>query len=123
MMRLKFCFLILLALTACSAQVQTQVNRPDSLNFPDLEFEFPQVAHLTLANGIEVYLREDHDLPLVEITAMVGGGSVFDPPDMTGLSDLFVEGLQTGGAGAYSPEQLEENLDNMAADLAVSSSD
>ncbi|WP_020675784.1 M16 family metallopeptidase [Geopsychrobacter electrodiphilus] len=113
--------LSLLLLTACSMLVRQPV-RPDALTFPKLTFDFPQVEHLTLANGIEVYLLPDHDLPLVEITTLTGGGSIFDPPEMTGLSDLFVESLQTGGAGDRSPLIFQETLENMAADLKVSSS-
>jgi len=113
--------ILLMFLVACSPLVGTPV-RPDALTFPALTFEFPQVEHLTLANGIEIYLLPDHDLPLVEITAIIGGGSIFDPPELTGLSDLFVASLQTGGAGERSPQQFEETLENMAADMTVSSS-
>ncbi len=121
-MRLLLTTTLLLMLTACSASTLPQQVRPDALSFPELEFEFPQVEHLTLDNGIEVYLRSDHDLPLVEMTTMIGGGSIYDPAELTGLSDLFVAGLQTGGAGERSPQELEETLENMAADLAVTSS-
>jgi len=121
-MRLFLQIILLLFLTACSGQLATQQVRPDDLKFPELQFEFPQVEHLTLDNGIEVYLRADHDIPLIEMTCLVGGGSIYDPSELTGLSDLFVEGLQSGGAGERSAQELEEALDNMATDLAVSSS-
>ncbi len=121
-MRVLLSLTLVLMLTACSGQLLPHPLRPDALSYPELQFEFPRVEHLTLDNGIEVYLRADHDIPLVEVTTMVGGGSIFDPADMTGLSDLFVDGLQTGGAGERSPQELEEVLDNMATDLAVSSS-
>jgi zinc protease len=109
-------------LAACSSQLPVQPMRPDALSFPELQFDFPQVERLTLDNGIELYLRTDRDLPLVEMTAMIGGGSIFDPAEMTGLSDLFVDSLRTGGAGDRSAQELEEALDNMAADLSVNSS-
>lgn len=113
---------LMMVLVACSTQVTPQVPRPDATIFPELQFEFPQIERATLDNGIEIYLKEDHDLPLVEVTTMLGGGSIFDPPDKTGLSALFADSLQTGGAGDRSPQQLEETLENMAADLSIGSS-
>lgn len=123
-------YVSLLLLIGCAPQIASQatpelaskVVRPDQLSFPELKFSFPRVERTTLNNGIEVYLKSDHDLPLVEVTVMVGGGSIFDPDDKTGLSSLFVETLQRGGAGDKSPRELEETLENMAADLGVSSS-
>ncbi len=112
----------ILGVTACSPQIFSQVVRPDQLNFPELQFEFPQIKRAALNNGIEIYLKEDHDIPLVEVTIMIGGGSIFDPVGKTGLSSLFAASLQSGGAGERSPQQLEETLDNMAAKLSVSSS-
>ncbi|MCF6178794.1 MAG: insulinase family protein [Geopsychrobacter sp.] len=114
--------ILLLLLVGCSFPPAHQPVRPDALTFPSLKFDFPKVEHVTLANGIEVYLRSDHDIPLIEITSMIGGGSIFDPPDKTGLSALFVKGLQTGGAGEFSPQRFEQTLENMAADLTVTSS-
>jgi zinc protease len=119
-MRLFLTTILLGLLTACSAPLAPL--RPDALQFPELIFDFPRVEQLTLSNGIQVYLRTDHDLPLVEVTGLIGGGSIFDPPNRTGLSELFAESLQTGGAGLRSPRQFEETLENMAADLSVSSS-
>lgn len=120
-MRQFLLLLLVLSLAGCARPVTQSAVRPDQLSFPPLKFEFPIVERATLDNGVEIYLKSDHDLPLVEVTVMVGGGSIFDPPGLTGLSTLFVDSLQTGGAGDYSPQQFEETLDNMAADLAVSS--
>lgn len=125
---IRFCFLLLfLLLSACSlggapsATAPEQV-RPDQLKFPPLEFSFPQVDLARLSNGMRLYLMEDHELPLVEMTLMVEGGTVYDPLDKTGLSELFAAVLETGGAGELSAAELEEELESMAAELAVSSS-
>lgn len=96
--------------------------RPDQLNFPELQFKFPQLDKNQLANGFKIYLKEDHELPLVELTLLIGGGSIQDPLEKTGLSQLFAAALETGGAGAASPADLEAELAAMAAELSVSSS-
>lgn len=96
--------------------------RPDQLEFPPLVLEFPKVTRLQLDNGMQLYVKEDNELPLVNITVMIEGGSIHDPLDQTGLSSLFAQVLETGGAGELSPGQFEQELDRMAARLSVSSS-
>lgn len=116
-----FCSLLLL-LVGCSRIVAPQQVRPDQLSFPKLHFSFPTVVKQQLKNGMRVYLKEDHELPLVEISLLIGGGSIHDPLDKTGLSELFAATLETGGAGDLSPLALESELAAMAAELSVSSS-
>lgn len=95
-------------------------SRPDRLSFAPLEFEIPKIERLVLPNGIRVYLREDHELPLVEISAMVGSGTLAEPDGKSGLADLFADLLRTGGAGRLGPDAFEQRLEQMAADLEVS---
>jgi zinc protease len=113
-------FILLVGCTTTS--VAPQLVRPDQLEFPPLHFNFPQLEKDVLPNGFKVYLKEDHELPLVELTLLIGGGSIQDPLDKIGLSQLFATVLETGGAGAATPAQLETELDAMAAELSVSSS-
>lgn len=117
---INFCLLAVLLSSCCPISAPQQL-RPDQLSFPALRFEFPDVEKQQLANGIKLYLKEDHELPLVEISLMIGGGSIFDPLDKTGLSQLFAAVLETGGAGELSPAALEDELETMAAELSVSS--
>lgn len=121
MIRLFFYCTIAL-LVGCSPPVTTQQVRPDQLSFPELKFSFPVVEKQQLTNGMKLYLREDHELPLVDMTLIIGGGSIEDPLDKTGLSRLFAAVLETGGAGDLSPLDLEAELESMAAEVSVSSS-
>lgn len=119
----RFVYLIvLLVLTACAQPAAAPQVRPDQLSFPPLKFTFPTVEKRQLANGVKLYLKEDHELPLVDLTLMIKGGSIHDPLNKTGLSQLFADALETGGAGRLSPAQLEAELEAMAAVLSVSSS-
>ena len=115
--------LILLTLTGCTPAAQQQVTnappRPDQLTFPPLTFHVPRPEIVTLDNGIRLYLMEDHELPLVEVTTMVEGGAISDPADKTGLTDLFAEVLRSGGAGSLSPDEFDDRLESMAAELSV----
>ncbi|MBD1399223.1 M16 family metallopeptidase [Pelovirga terrestris] len=113
-----YVFFLLLMVTV----QDTAAQRPDQLTFPPLELVFPSVAQQRTANGMIVYLKEDDELPLVDLTIMVRGGSIHDPLDKTGLSAWFAQSLETGGTALLTPAQLEEELDRMAARFSVTSS-
>jgi len=112
---------VLFLLAGCAAPVpeSTTAQRPDHLTFPPLTFTVPHPDVVTLDNGVRLYLMEDHELPLVDVTAMVDGGAILDPADKTGLTDLFAEVLRSGGAGPYSPTQFDDRLEQIAAELGV----
>lgn len=111
--------LLLLLLPLLAACQPTLPARPDQVASPPLQFQVPQVEQLTLANGMRLYLKEDHELPLVEVTVMVDGGAIGDPPEKTGQSELFGVLLRTGGVGGRTPEQVDAALERMAADFSV----
>lgn len=109
---------LLLVGTASAAPPQ----RPDQLTFPPLELVFPLISEHQTVNGMRVYLKKNDELPLVDLTLMVRGGSIYDPLEKTGLSQWLAQALETGGTALLTPAQLEEELDRMAAQLSISSS-
>jgi len=62
-------------------------------------------------------LLEDHELPLVEATALVRAGSRLDPPAKTGLADLAATALRSGGTATMSSDQLDDWLESRAASI------
>src|ERR687892_1825655 len=87
--------LLLLALPSMAA---ARATRADDLRYPPLPaFEIPRPERVVLDNGLVVMLLEDHELPLVEATALVRAGSRLDPVDKIGLSKLAAGVLRTGG--------------------------
>ncbi|WP_060492996.1 pitrilysin family protein [Pseudomonas sp. NBRC 111140] len=64
------------------------------------------VSAFTLANGLRVYLREDHRAPLVSAQLWYHVGSSYEPEGHTGLSHalehLLFEGSSKLAAGQYS---------------------
>ncbi|HEY1207522.1 MAG: pitrilysin family protein [Bryobacteraceae bacterium] len=91
---------------------------PADLKFPPLApLRIPRVEIYTLANGMRVYLLEDHELPLVNGLALVRTGNLFDPPDKVGLATLTGMVMRTGGTKARSGDQLDEDLENIAASV------
>lgn len=106
-----------LLVTACAPSLP---QRPEQLAYPPIEFRIPPVERFELANGVRVYLREDSELPLVQVTAMVGTGSLAVSSERTGFDDLFAETLRAGGTASRPAARLEEQLAQLAADLSCS---
>jgi predicted Zn-dependent peptidase len=75
-----------------------------------LRFNPPQAQRYTLKNGIIVYILEDKELPLVNVSAVFATGAVHDPPGKAGLSELTHRVMRTGGAGSLSGDALDDLL-------------
>ena len=87
-----------------SLSAQTEVRRAMALpSYKDLKFpplppiKVPEPDEVTLSNGMNVFLLEDHELPLVERPALIRTGNLFDPADKNGLAEITGEVLRSGG--------------------------
>ncbi|ABA89221.1 zinc-dependent peptidase lipoprotein, M16 family [Syntrophotalea carbinolica DSM 2380] len=107
----------LVLLTGCAGSGRSV--HPNALSFAPLQFELPQVETFRLANGVHVFLRVDHELPLVTVTAMLDAGSVSDPQHKSGLAQLHGSVMRSAGAGELSADEVDVALERMAADMAV----
>jgi zinc protease len=59
-------------------------------------FHAPVPQDLTLPNGLQVYLIERHEVPLVAVTLAVRSGADTDPPGRAGLSSFTLDMLDEG---------------------------
>jgi zinc protease len=126
-MRTRFLLAFLLAATvAVSAQqtAPTGVRRaPAEPSYKDLKFaplppiKVPEPVEFKLSNGMRVFLLEDHELPLITGNALIRTGNLFDPPNKRGLAGLTGEVLRSGGTRTKSGDQLDEELENVAAQV------
>lgn len=92
---------------------------PRNMRFPPVEFSPPEPDRIALENGMVVYLLEDHELPLVTITATMRTGGWLDPADKIGLAAMTGAVMRTGGSGSRSPEQVDDELEHMAGELSI----
>lgn len=72
-------------------------------------FQLPEYEKFVLKNGLTVYLMEQHEVPLIYVSAVFPAGAVKDNGQY-GLASLTAEGLLMGTRN-YSKEQIEEKLD------------
>lgn len=104
---------LVFGLSGCAATLEKA--DPRSMTFPKLTFEIPKSQRMELANGMIVYLLEDHELPIVSMTAYIATGSVYEPPARTGLSSLAVTVLRSGGTETLPPDEMNAELEFMAS--------
>jgi len=116
-------------MTGCaSTQVATTTGSPAALEnadprtmtFPPLTFRIPRSERVQLKNGMVVYLLQDHELPIVNLTAYLNAGSIYDPADKVGIASLTGASLRSGGTKATSPDKMDRELEFMASSLESS---
>ncbi len=103
-----------------SAAMAPSLPNPDRLTYKPLSFTPPKAERMTLDNGLVLYFIEDHELPLVKITAVIRTGSMFDPPEKEGLAEITGTVMRTGGIKGMTGSDLDETFESMAATLHTS---
>lgn len=119
MKRLFFIIFVLSQLIPVNAALSASVN-PRTMTFPSLRFQIPKTERIVLENGMIVHLLEDHELPIVSITAYIGTGSVYEPAGKTGLAGLTGAVMRSGGTSGISAEQMDDELEFMASSVESS---
>jgi zinc protease len=111
-------FLLLLAFTLVMPlpRAQAQTSSWKQIPVPQLPaFKPQQPKRIELSNGMVIFLQEDHELPLIDGTARIRGGSVNEPANKTGLVDIYGEVWRTGGTKSQTGDQLDDFLEVRAA--------
>lgn len=88
---------------------------------PPTPFRAPTPQAFRLPEGTEVWLLEDHDLPLVAMSLSLPVGSADDPLDRPGLASITA-GMLDEGAGALDALQISDAINELGASLWASTS-
>lgn len=87
---------------------------------PPPEIKIPDYTTDQLENGLTLYLIEDHEFPLITGTARFRTGSRLEPTDKVGLASLTGSLMRRGGTENYSPDELNQMLEQRAASIETS---
>jgi len=117
MKRLILSILVLSVLATTSFAADSGRANPRSMTFPPLRFDIPKAERVVLECGMPVYLLRDPELPIINITAMVRTGSVYELATLSGLASLTGSVMRSGGAGGLAPEQMDDELEFMASSV------
>ncbi len=109
-------FILLLVFAGLVPFVKAQVRDWKQIAIPPLPAFHPQEPQrIQLSNGMVIFLQEDHELPLVQATARIRGGSRDEPAAKIGLVDIFGQVWRTGGTKTQTGDQLDDYLEARAA--------
>ena len=115
------CITIVSVLTLRVPAIAQTPRHYTELEFPPLpEITIPEYERYKLDNGMVVYLMEDHRLPLINGTAIIRAGSRLEPSDKVGLAEITGIVMRTGGTRDHSPKELNELLEQRAAQVETS---
>ncbi|MHC4167977.1 MAG: M16 family metallopeptidase [Planctomycetota bacterium] len=113
-----FTFLGLSLLWSGCAEQQAADYR--SLKYAKLgDIEVPEVEQITLANGMRLFLLEDHELPLINLSVRIRTGSVYEPAEKIGLASITGEVMRTGGTASMTGDEMDEELEAIAASVGT----
>ena len=122
---LKFVAALLIVITshACATDGTPKISASGKtykdLVYPPIKTDIPKPLRATLSNGMKVLLMPDHELPLINISAMIRVGSIWEPKEKIGLAAITGSAIRAGGTKTFAPDKLDEILENIAASVEV----
>jgi len=84
------------------------------------EITVPAIWNFKTANGVAVYGINHNELPVIQATISIRGGSLLDPAGKKGLSYLNAR-LMNEGTALKTPEELESAMGLLGARISISS--
>jgi zinc protease len=100
---------------ATAAQPWKQIPIP-----PLHAFKPAQPKRIELANGLVIFLQEDHELPFINGTILIRGGRRDEPAAKIGLVSLYGDTWRTSGTATIDGDKLDDQLEAKAASVETS---
>ena len=105
--------LLVVALVLTLAASVALAKKPwEKIKIPELnEIRMPDYQRVLLDNGMIVYLAEDHEFPLIELSATIDVGAIYEPEDKLGLASMTGNVMRTGGTADHNGDDIDELLE------------
>jgi predicted Zn-dependent peptidase len=109
----------------CVSLGLAQAQKPSDLKFAPLKYDppDPKAFRTVLANGLRAYIEEDHNLPLINISAMVNFGGLYLSKDKQGLDSVMSGTMIRGGTKTKEGTAIEERIDFLGGSLGFNVGD
>ncbi len=100
-------------------------SHPRELKYSKLNYTPPEASDYrrVLSNGVAVFLAEDHDFPLVNVSVLVRTGGYLEPKGKEGLAAMTGSQIRAGGTTSLPADKFDEEVDFLAATLSSSIGD
>lgn len=83
-------------------------------------YTLPDFTKFSLDNGLTVYLMEQHDVPIISVSAILPAGAIYDG-NKSGLAQLTALALKHGTQN-NTKAQIDQKLDFIGASVDISAS-
>lgn len=83
------------------------------------QVKLPPITEKTLANGIELVVVENHELPVISMRIVLKTGAAYDPKGKAGLANLTA-GLLRKGTKKLKATEIAEKIDFVGGSLGAS---
>ena len=93
--------------------IEPPFGDPPTLSVPAVETD-------VLANGLDVLVIEDREIPLVQFEIRLRGGHLLEDPAKPGVANLLAQTM-TEGTATKTPDELEQAIDLLGASINVGS--
>ena len=109
--------LVVVSVAAASIHAQYGIQRPGAEPAATMT---PVIVKRQLRNGLRVWIAEQHELPVVQMSLLVRVGTDADPRGRYGVASL-TSAILTEGAGSRTAVEIADALDALLANLSSSS--
>jgi predicted Zn-dependent peptidase len=114
-----------LGIVLLGTETTSTQSKPDRSHAPALgpapQLKIPPIQKRALANGLPVWIVEQHEVPLVQVNLVIHSGSGDDPANAFGLAS-FTAAMLDEGAGTRTALQIADDVEFLGASLGTSSS-
>ena len=110
-------FLMMATMTSCFVKGVRTSQHPGDMVFKPINFSPPKGERIVLNNGMILYVLEDHELPVLNLSAIIRTGSIYETTDKTGLAKLTGRVMRTGGTRSMTPDEINDQLEYIAGSV------
>ncbi|UCH65685.1 MAG: insulinase family protein, partial [Ignavibacterium sp.] len=84
----------------------------------EISYQGPDYELLTLDNNLDVHFIKKETLPIIRANIVINAGSVYEPLDNRGISNLLARCIDEG-AGKYDSLELSEQFDLLGSQFSI----
>lgn len=101
---------------------ETKIDRTKMPEVGDISpMKFPEIKTITLKNGVNVYLIERHETPIVNMSVLFDAGYQTDELSKAGTTNLMTD-LLLKGTTTKTAEEINDESNELGADLFTTNS-
>jgi predicted Zn-dependent peptidase len=106
---------------AVPAVAQKIADHPEKLTYKELKYQPPKPGDYRhkLKCGATAYVAENHEVPTFDLTIIVRTGSMYEPVEKAGLTDMTGYVMRNGGVEGMTAKALDERLAYLAGEINV----